>query len=280
MNETAIYRQLAKGSITLPDVFAPSTANMAECLQCGKQLGGDKPSGDFCFECASKIRFEMSLGSQVKRVWIQLRRQLTPLPLATFLLIAVNVIVYGVIASQTTTGRGGALHSMLEMNGRRVIHGEWWRLLTSAFLQVEFPHLISNVLVLLPLGWMAERLFGRLGLTVVWLAAGTAGSVAELLVRGPRIISLGSSGALFGLMGALLGVHLLGRPTISRRSRYSWLATLAIVIALNFLGEWVILGGLNPMHCGGLIMGLALGFILPIGSGLSASASRGQVVRR
>src|SRR5947209_349190 len=118
---------------------------MTECLQCGKQLGANNSSGDFCAECASKIRSEMSLGSQLKRVWIPCRQLLTPLPQVTLTLIAVNVVVYGVIASQAATGRGEALQSMLEMNGVRVLHGEWWRLLTSAFVQVQLPHLISNV---------------------------------------------------------------------------------------------------------------------------------------
>ena len=48
-------------------------------------------------------------------------------------------------ASQLATGRGEALESILDLNGVRVIHGEWWRLLTSAFVQVELPHLISRI---------------------------------------------------------------------------------------------------------------------------------------
>jgi len=186
----------------------PPTANMAECLHCGKQLGADNSSGDFCAECASKIRSEMSLGFQLKRVWTQWRQRLAPPPRVTLILIAVNVVVYGVIACQIATGRGEVLQSMLEMNGVRVIHGEWWRLLTAAFVQVQLPHLISNVVALCLLGWVAERWFARLGLLIIWLAGGIAGSVAELLMRGPRITALGSSGALFGLIGALLGVLL------------------------------------------------------------------------
>lgn len=244
---------------------------MAECLQCGKQLSANNSSGDFCAECASKIRSEMSLSSQLKRGWTPCRRWLTPLPRVTLILIAVNVVVYGVIASQTATGIGDALQSMLEMNGVRVLHGEWWRLLTSAFVQVELPHLISNVVVLCLLGWVAERWFARLGLLIIWLAGAIAGSLTGLLVRGPRITALGSSGALFGLTGALLGVLLLDRANTSRRSRCSWLAILMIFIFLNFLGERTMLGRLNPMHVGGLIVGLVLGFILPTGSGLSTT---------
>lgn len=81
--------------------------------------------------------------------------------------------------------------------------GQWWRLLTSVFLHFGLLHVAFNMLALYVNGLMAERIFGSVRYLVIYLVAGLAGSVASLLWH-PVVNGAGASGAIFGILGALL----------------------------------------------------------------------------
>jgi rhomboid protease GluP len=201
---------------------------------------------------------------QLRQSWTKWREPLLRLPLVTILLIVTNVVLYSLIAPRTATAE--TLQFALEMNGMEVIRGQWWRLLTGTFLHLNLPHLISNLVLIGLLGFVAERLFRHFGMLLLWLTTAVASFMAELMVKGPRISSFGSSGVFFGLAGALLSVYLLRRVTISTRSRYLWICILAVFILFTFLGDWYVSRRINLAHAGGLIAGIFLGLMLPTGS--------------
>jgi tetratricopeptide (TPR) repeat protein len=117
-----------------------------------------------------------------------------------------------------------------------------------------------------PLGWMAEKLFGRAGLLLLWLTTGTTGAIATLLLRQPETISRGASGALFGLLGALVSAYLFRDVAPDKNTRRWCVAALIAFGSINLLADWFVLRILNWGHLGGLLAGLFLGLMLPLGS--------------
>lgn len=127
-----------------------------------------------------------------------------------------------------------------------VIYGEWWRLLTAAFLHGSWLHIAFNMYVLFVLGPILERVLGHMRFTVLYVVAALGGSVASYAFSDPRTVSVGASGAIFGLMGALI--------VAGRRMRWD------ITQVLILLGINVVIGFLSPQidwraHFGGLVIG-------------------------
>jgi membrane associated rhomboid family serine protease len=127
-----------------------------------------------------------------------------------------------------------------------VIYGEWWRLLTAAFLHGSWLHIAFNMYVLYVLGPTLERVLGHLRFSVLYVVAALGGSVASYAFSDPRTVSVGASGAIFGLMGALI--------VAGRRMRWD------ITQVLILLGINVVIGFLSPQidwraHFGGLVIG-------------------------
>jgi rhomboid protease GluP len=245
-----------------------------QCVHCGRETESDSLSGDFCSECAAKIRSELALSFQVKRIWYWLRIKSARLPFVTFFLTALNVAVYCYLSTNSRAGNGSSLTAFLEMHGERVIQGEWWRLLTSAFLHVNLSHLISNVAFLFLLGWVAEREFGHLKLLLLWITSGIAGSIAELLSRQPRSVSFGASGVIYGLIAALICLYFFGQTKLPNRRRYTRIVLLSFLAGIGLWGDWYLFGRFNPGHVGGLLAGVLFALLIPV----AAETSRQRIM--
>jgi rhomboid protease GluP len=141
-----------------------------------------------------------------------------------------------------------------------IANGEYWRLLTAMFLHGSLVHIFFNAYALFALGPECERFYGTLRFTVVYFVAGLAGSVASyLFTAGP---SVGASGAIFGLIGALGAFYGLNRGTLGESGRMA-LQSIGGVIFINLLIGFA--GGSfidNFAHLGGLIFGTAAGAAL------------------
>jgi membrane associated rhomboid family serine protease len=129
-----------------------------------------------------------------------------------------------------------------------VANGEWWRLITAAFLHYGPLHLAMNMLVLWFIGGPIENVIGRAQYLLLYVVSGLAGSAGALIVN-PNAITVGASGAIFGLFGALAVLeyqhtgNLIGGPAVT-------LIVLNLVISFAIPGiSW---GG----HVGGLIGGV------------------------
>jgi rhomboid protease GluP len=97
--------------------------------------------------------------------------------------------------------------------GPYTTEGEWWRLFTSLFIHFGIAHLLLNMFALTAFGPLVERLFGSVNFLFVYLLAGIAGSLASIAWN-PGINSAGASGAIFGILGALMAVQLRAGATI------------------------------------------------------------------
>jgi membrane associated rhomboid family serine protease len=193
----------------------------------------------------------------------------------TMTLIAINVLVYAVelAAGGTIDGVNNWIynHGVLFANGTYehgqvvtgpvnaaipfgypiagVAHGEWWRLITSAFLHYGPIHLGLNMLSLYFAGSILEQVVGRWRYVLIYLVSGLAGSAGALYLS-PNVASAGASGAIFGVLGALL--------VLERRGVIHSGGQILMWIILNLVLTFSIAGISIGAHIGGLIAGVAL----------------------
>ena len=174
-------------------------------------------------------------------------------PWATYTLLGLNVAVFLFL-----TLAGGATDSSVLMRfgaqtSYAVWSGDWWRLITPLFLHAGLTHLAFNMWALYSLGPFVERFFGRARFLAIYLAAGLFGNVLFLLVGNPFVLSVGASGAIFGLFGALVVFGLMNR----RHLRTEFWRSVLVPIAINLAYGLVAPGINNWAHLGGLAGGLA-----------------------
>ena len=165
--------------------------------------------------------------------------------LATKILIGVNVLVF--LAVQ---GQGGPRTSEIYreglLYGPLVADGEWWRLVTSGFLHVDFRHILFNMVMLWFFGSQLEALLGRGRFLTVYMLSLLTGSAVALVVDS-AVPTVGASGAVFGVLGAGL--------LIERRGIMVFGGAALIIVGLNLVFSFrpgISWGG----HVGGLIGGM------------------------
>ena len=133
-------------------------------------------------------------------------------------LVVANVFIYLITVAQGAglNSPGGKLFDKWLLFGPYVADGQWWRLITSAFLHASILHIALNMLALWWLGSMVEQLLGHGRYLALYFAAGLAGAAGALLVT-PLQPTVGASGAIYGILGALLILEWLQTGTFRAR---------------------------------------------------------------
>ena len=132
------------------------------------------------------------------------------------------------------------------------VYGEWYRLLTAVFLHGGWMHILFNMYVLYALGPTLERVLGHVRYLALYLLAGLGGSVASYMFSDIMTPSVGASGAIFGLMGALV--------VAGRRLRYD-ITQVLVLIGVNIVIGFIAPGVDWRAHLGGLVTGAAVAAI-------------------
>ena len=175
-------------------------------------------------------------------------------PMITYWLIAVNVILYVI---PVLFGLYDDLIANFSVWGPAIREGQTYRLLTGIFLHGGFVHLLFNCYALYVIGSQVENFLGRIKFLIIYLVAGVSGALFSMIFG--NYASVGASGAIFGLMGALVyfGYHYrvyLGNVVKSQ---------IIPLILLNLFLGFMMSGVDNFAHIGGLIggslMAIALG---------------------
>jgi membrane associated rhomboid family serine protease len=190
---------------------------------------------------------------------IDLEAGMNPFPPLTIGLILACTVLY---VRQVMVGGLDGLDEVLAtgaMQRDAVLDGELWRLISGGFLHASADHLIGNMVMLFILGMACEHAFGRRSFLFLYTACCITGS---LFTMSGKIPTVGASGAIFGLGGAVIGLAFAHRDTIELRDR-----RVGIVLAI-WAAYTLGLGMLTPMvsnscHLGGLLGGLVLGATLP-----------------
>ncbi len=182
----------------------------------------------------------------------------------TPILIALNVLVFVAMAF---AGAGvfkanPMVHIAWGSNsGPYTMLGEEWRLVTSQFLHFGLLHLALNMWVLAVNGPLAERLFGTARFLTLYLFAGVCASATSLWWH-PTVNSAGASGAIFGVLGALLAFALRRDLKVPLELLSAQRNSVLVFVAFNLLNGARLAGVDNAAHLGGLAGGLVLGLAL------------------
>jgi membrane associated rhomboid family serine protease len=169
---------------------------------------------------------------------------------ATVALVAANVLVYLI-----TVGQGGGLNQpggqafeRGALVGVLVADGDWYRLVSAMFLHASAIHLAFNMLALWWLGSVVEQALGTWRYLLIYFASGLAGSAGALLLSGPLAITVGASGAIYGILGALLILEYLSTGRLAGPALTLIVLNLAITLTIPNIS----IGG----HVGGLVGGV------------------------
>ncbi len=169
--------------------------------------------------------------------------------IVTKVLIAINVAVYFVGVGQGVgiNQPGGRLFADGWLYGPSVANGDWWRLITSAFLHANLLHIIFNMLALWWFGAAVETALGRWRFLALYAVGGLAGSAGALLAT-PTAVTVGASGAIFGILGSMLIIEYQQTGSFSGNA----LTLIAVNLAFTFAVPNISIGG----HLGGLVGGI------------------------
>jgi membrane associated rhomboid family serine protease len=148
---------------------------------------------------------------------------------------------------------GNILISNFALFAPSVSTGQWWRLLTAGFLHGSILHLLFNVYILWVLGSQLESILGKTKFVLIYFVSLIGGSIASFLFSPFGTYSIGASGAIFGLMGAMLVVGRKKRLDISQ---------VAVLVVLNVVIGFVLSGIDWRAHLGGLAAGALIAWVL------------------
>jgi|HubBroStandDraft_1064217.scaffolds.fasta_scaffold16777_3 rhomboid protease GluP len=196
-------------------------------------------------------------------------------------LVLINVLVFLAffISTKSWFGVPPQLLTIWGSNyGPLTVGGQWWRLLSSLFLHLSLTHLVLNMWVLWNVGRLAERLFGHTVFLLLYLFTGIVAGLATV-IWDPGLNVVGSSGAIFGLLGAVLASVI--RPSHRTPARFvksHWLSLLLFTM-FNLLSGFMHFGIANAAHVGGLASGALLGAFIafPMRRDLERRYRLGQV---
>lgn len=145
--------------------------------------------------------------------------------------------------------------------GPYTLSGQWWRLVTYMFMHGGLMHIAFNMWCLWDLGALCESLYGRWTFGAMYLLTGIGAGLASVAWN-PGVLSVGASGAIFGLAGALIASFYLGEFSLPRIAISSTLRSLLVFAGFNLFFGSMFPGIDNACHIGGIITGLILGALI------------------
>lgn len=181
------------------------------------------------------------------------------LPFISGMLVAVNVIVFMIC-----TFTGDLLYNMGELGvGHILVEKEYIRILSAMFLHSDIHHIFNNMVILFFLGAMIEKEIGHFRYAAIYFLSGVSGNLFSLTVRvlnNDPAVSIGASGAVFGMDGVLLALVLFS----GRRIDNVTIPRVFLMIAYSLYSGFVGVNVDNAAHIGGLLTGFLLGILVCI----------------
>ena len=238
---------------TLPDCYRhPGRETGVSCTRCERPVCPEcRVEASVGFQCQECVR---GGGAAVRQARTEFGGQVTrDGALVTKILIGINLAVWGLTYVMSTS----VLNSLymvgqmpLQYGGGGVADGQWYRMITSVFFHTYWLHIAMNMWSLWIIGPALEQLLGRWRFLGLYLVSGLAGSALCLIVA-PDTPTLGASGAIFGLLGALL---------VLQRKRGYQLGPIVAIILVNLVATFTIAGISWEAHIGGLAAGVLVGY--------------------
>lgn len=180
----------------------------------------------------------------------------------TVAIIAINVVVFIGLSFYGKTEDASFMlaHGAMYIPAM-VMDGEYYRMFTSLFLHFGITHLGNNMLILFAMGWNLEEEMGKVKFVLIYLLSGLAGNVLSAFIdirSGEYAVSAGASGAIFGVIGALLYIAIRNKGRVGNVTGRG----IAFMIILSLYFGFTSSGVDNYAHIGGLLGGFLLAVTL------------------
>ncbi len=182
---------------------------------------------------------------------------------AMWTILALNCLIYLVIAMSGKSWTALDVSRLRAFGGNFspfTTGGEWWRMLSATFLHSGLLHLVPNMFALYIFGRLTERIYGTWAFVGIYLLSGLAGSAGTLLAS-PDAVSVGASGAIFGVIGAVVVFLATDRQFLTEGARKRLLTALVIYGTYTLVSGFRKSGIDNAAHIGGVLAGLILGWM-------------------
>ena len=180
-------------------------------------------------------------------------------PIVTYIIMAICIILFilmelsgGSTNSQTLLKYGANLDVLVK-------NGEYYRLFTCIFLHIGIMHLLCNMYSLYIIGREVENLFGKIKYIIIFILSGIFGSIMSLTFT-HNTISAGASGAIFGLLGALLYFGMHYRTYLGEAIKRSIIPIIVVNLIIGFFAEGIDLAA----HIGGLVGGVLVAMMVGV----------------
>ncbi len=239
---------------------------MANCIRCGRQLPPLSFGKKICQWCVQHEAYQRGEVTEdapqpvMRTPWV--RRGESAISL-TQVLFGANVAVFlaTAYASSSVMDFPGDVLVWGANVGPYTLSGQWWRLVTYMFLHGGLMHIAFNMWCLWDLGALCESLYGRWTFGAIYLITGVGAGLASVGWN-PHVLSVGASGAIFGLAGALIASFYLGEFSLPRAALSGTLRSLLFFAGFNLFFGGLFQGIDNACHIGGLVTGLVLGALI------------------
>jgi rhomboid protease GluP len=192
---------------------------------------------------------------------VRMQPEKNRLQIVTIGFVIINILVFLFMEINGNTEDTEYMIQMGAVWPPYVEQGQYWRLLTATFMHFGFEHILNNMLILVCAGTILEKALGHVKYALLYLFAGVGGSTLsylQMLGSGHYAVAAGASGAIFGIIGALLWI------VICHRGRYESLTGKGLLFMIAISLYYGISSGEvdNWGHVGGLVMGFLLCVIL------------------
>ena len=180
-------------------------------------------------------------------------------PVITYALIVLNIMVYLFMLLYDTVDQ--TYFYALANDYEGIQNGQIYRLITSMFLHSDIIHIACNMYALYILGPVVERYYGKTKFLIIYMLSGILGSIFSAAFMSADTISIGASGAIFGLLGSIAYFTYYYRATLQGLLRSQILPVILLNLALGFMIPGIDVSG----HIGGLIGGILVSMAIGIG---------------
>lgn len=235
----------------------PGRETLLSCASCGKPIcpecAVDTPVGQKCYECARPAGRQVSARQLMNR----------PTPVA-YGVIAVAVVLYLLptfapgLVEPTTRWARNLIEEYAAQANWLVAEGEWWRVLTAAFLHGSSMHLLFNMWALYLFGPQLERQVGSATFGILYLSTAAAGGAAAFYLSPEGTFLVGASGAIFGLFGVWLVGSWRMRHTPAGSALFR---QMLVLLGINAFFSIAVPRISWQGHLGGFLAGLAIGYL-------------------
>jgi membrane associated rhomboid family serine protease len=256
---------------------------MANCIRCGRQLSGFTFGRKICqwcvqHEAAQRGEVREDARQPVMRTpWVRQGESTISL---TQIIFGINVAVFLAMVLSGSTVMDFPLGELIRFGanfGPLTLSGEWWRLLTNVFVHGGLIHIAFNMWCLWNLGALCESLYGTWTYGAIYLICGLGASLLSVAWH-PGGPSVGASGAIFGLAGALIAALKLGEFSVPRPALSGVMRSLGAFVVYNLIFGFVLPGVDNSAHIGGLITGVLVGAMIALLAPRQEQAGRRLVI--